>query len=66
VIARKLAPAAGRRGPVANVGHGHVYPRTDGVKMRCGGVGICSECSRDKVRKDALEKSKAKDSKEKA
>lgn len=28
-------------------GHGHVYPRIDGMKARCGGPGICSECSRD-------------------
>lgn len=32
---------------VFNVGHGHVYPRTDGVKARCGGPGICKECSSD-------------------
>lgn len=33
--------------PVAtdNTGHGHVRPRSDGVKARCGGPGICSECS---------------------
>jgi hypothetical protein len=34
-----------------NVGHGHVFPRPDGVKARCGGPGICSECSRDQSRK---------------
>lgn len=28
-------------------GHGHVAPRSDGVKMRCGGPGICAECSRE-------------------
>lgn len=32
---------------VFNVGHGHVYPRTDGVKARCGGPGMCKECSSD-------------------
>lgn len=26
-------------------GHGHVVPREDGVKTRCGGVGLCVECS---------------------
>ncbi|MBY9700566.1 hypothetical protein ISH39_03235 [Pseudomonas aeruginosa] len=31
----------------ANVGHGHVFPRADGVKMRCGGPGLCSECTAD-------------------
>lgn len=33
-----------------NVGHGHVFPRADGVKMRCGGPGLCSECSADAAR----------------
>ncbi|MFU6981313.1 hypothetical protein ACM75Z_27980 [Pseudomonas aeruginosa] len=31
----------------ANVGHGHVFPRADGVKMRCGGPGLCSKCAAD-------------------
>ncbi|NPW30301.1 hypothetical protein HPR93_20520 [Pseudomonas aeruginosa] len=34
----------------ANVGHGHVFPRADGVKMRCGGPGLCPECSADASR----------------
>ncbi|WP_236079460.1 hypothetical protein [Pseudomonas aeruginosa] len=34
----------------ANVGHGHVLPRADGVKMRCGGPGLCSECTADASR----------------
>ncbi|HBO0237953.1 hypothetical protein V3399_30220 [Pseudomonas aeruginosa] len=33
-----------------NVGHGHVFPRADGVKMRCGGPGLCSECAADASR----------------
>jgi hypothetical protein len=47
--------------PVAqNTGHGHVRPRPDGVKMRCGGPGICPECSRERfappvASEDALE-----------
>lgn len=36
---------------VKNTGHGHVYPREDGVRARCGGPGLCSECSRDLVEK---------------
>lgn len=32
-----------------NMGHGHVFPRPDGIRMRCGGPGICSECSKDKA-----------------
>lgn len=27
--------------------HGHVTPNKDGSKARCGGPGICSECSRE-------------------
>lgn len=38
----KPGPAAG---DPANTGHGHVRPRPDGMKARCGGPGICSECS---------------------
>lgn len=30
-------------------GHGHVRPRADGVRARCGGPGICDECSREKA-----------------
>ena len=33
-----------------NVGHGHVYIRPDGNKARCGGPGMCNECSRDLAR----------------
>lgn len=33
--------------PAANTGHGHVTPRPDGVKARCGGPGICSACSKE-------------------
>lgn len=28
-----------------NTGHGHVRPRPDGVKMRCGGPNICTKCA---------------------
>ncbi len=34
----------------ANTGHGHVYPRPDGVRARCGGPEMCGECSIDFVR----------------
>jgi hypothetical protein len=30
-----------------NAGHGHAWPRPDGVKARCGGVVICRECAAD-------------------
>ncbi len=32
-----------------NAGHGHVRPRPDGVKARCGGPGSCSVCSREQA-----------------
>ena len=37
-------------GPGTNTGHGHVWRRPDGVRMRCGGPGLCSECSADAIR----------------
>ncbi len=33
-----------------NTGHGHVFHRPDGVKARCGGPGMCAECSQDLAR----------------
>lgn len=33
-----------------NRGHGHVHPRPDGVKARCGGPAICSECAKEAAR----------------
>lgn len=38
-----------------NTGHGHVYPRPDGVRARCGGPALCSICGaeyRRKLRED--------------
>lgn len=32
-----------------NLGHGHVKPRPDGMRARCGGPGLCAECSREKA-----------------
>ena len=37
---------------LANTGHGHVYPRADGTRARCGGPMLCSECARDFVEKN--------------
>jgi hypothetical protein len=34
-----------------NTGHGHVYPRPDGVRMRCGGPAMCNTCALDLARK---------------
>ena len=39
-----------------NTGHGHVFPRPDGVKARCGGPAICAECALDAQRKRIAEK----------
>lgn len=33
----------------ANIGHGHVYPRPDGVKARCGGPAICRVCQEEQL-----------------
>ena len=30
-----------------NTGHGHVRPRPDGMKARCGGPVLCPDCARD-------------------
>lgn len=30
-----------------DLGHGHVRPRADGMKMRCGGPALCSYCQRE-------------------
>jgi hypothetical protein len=37
-----------------NHGHGHVFPRPDGVKARCGGPAMCSVCAADAARKVAI------------
>lgn len=31
-------------------GHGHVRPRADGAKARCGGPAICSACALELAR----------------
>lgn len=33
-----------RQPQVRNVGHGHVNPRPDGLKARCGGPALCGQC----------------------
>jgi len=30
-----------------NIGHGHVFPRPDGARARCGGPGLCKVCAQD-------------------
>ena len=34
-------------------GHGHVTPRPDGARARCGGPGICAACAKEKSQLDA-------------
>ena len=41
-------------GDLRNAGHGHVYPRLDGVRARCGGPAICAKCALDAARKRAF------------
>lgn len=39
-------------------GHGHVTPRIDGIKLRCGGPGPCPNCSQelaDKIHQEAFQ-----------
>jgi hypothetical protein len=36
-----------------NTGHGHVWPRPDGMRVRCGGPTACSKCAIDKANYDA-------------
>jgi hypothetical protein len=37
-------------GPGTNTGHGHVWPRPDTAKARCGGPALCPACARDVIR----------------
>ncbi len=37
-------------GPGTNTGHGHVWPRPDGARARCGGPKLCRECALDFTR----------------
>lgn len=36
----------------SNTGHGHVFPRGDGVKARCGGPALCPACAIEMARND--------------
>ena len=45
-----LKRKAGRVSSNHNFGHGHVWERPDGMKARCGGPGLCRECSADDLR----------------
>lgn len=32
---------------MTGLGHGHVHPRPDGVKARCGGPALCGKCAQE-------------------
>jgi hypothetical protein len=34
-----------RRREGQDIGHGHVWPRADGVLARCGGPAMCKQCA---------------------
>lgn len=38
-----------------NTGHGHVRPRPDGVRARCGGPAMCRVCQQERAALDALQ-----------
>lgn len=50
-IAAARALIAANSLSAGNVGHGHVFPRPDGVRARCGGPKMCKECAADLARK---------------
>ncbi len=41
------------RNPNLCLGHGHVFPRPDGAKARCGGPALCADCRSDQAKADA-------------
>lgn len=45
----RLADEADANLRADNQGHGHVRERPDGRRARCGGPGLCDECSREKA-----------------
>lgn len=42
-----IADALIENGLFPNVGHGWVYPRKDGAVAKCGGPGVCAECTKE-------------------
>ena len=50
----KAAALTALRLHLERFGHGHVIPRADGIRTRCGGPGICQVCSRDQAEYDRL------------
>lgn len=50
IVAALTSPAKVEPRSNPNAGHGHVFPRPDGVKARCGGPAICKVCALDAAR----------------
>ncbi len=48
--------------PNLNTGHGHVIARPDGARARCGGPGICHECSKELAALKAAVKRRSQES----
>lgn len=49
VVSRARA-ALDERATPTNAGHGHVRPRLDGSRARCGGPRLCKECQQEAAR----------------
>lgn len=58
LLSASAGPSAPAERDERNTGHGHVFLRPDGVRAKCGGPGLCKECSADQVRA-ALERKPA-------
>lgn len=48
---RELSEKATAHSGRGNTGHGHVYPRPDGSRVRCGGPTMCKDCALDFAQK---------------
>lgn len=46
--------------PGTNNGHGHVWKRPDGIRMRCGGPRLCRVCAQDASDKNESERTPLK------
>jgi hypothetical protein len=53
---RRFAVIDGGAAQGRDRGHGHVFPRSDGIKARCGGPVFCAECRRDAEDKSRWER----------
>jgi hypothetical protein len=49
IIFPAAAPLTAEPAHSPNTGHGHVRPRPDGIRARCGGPAMCCECAREQA-----------------